>query len=116
MAGQIAGGEIGDTRRARRPAAARLDPGDRRLRPDARPPRVDLAVDAERQAPGRAAGAGLRHIDLAPRGVDPDPEPGEFAVPDDEIPLARAKHLDDVGGKERSLAIRHDYYYILAYT
>ena len=45
-----------------------------------------------------------------------DSEPGEFAVPDDEIPLARAQRLDDAPAKERNSALRHDYYYILAYT
>ena len=58
---------------------------------------VERPVDAERHPPRRPAGAGLHHIDLAPRGVDPDPEPGERAVPEDRVPVGGAEPVDRAG-------------------
>ena len=48
--------------------------------------RRKLAVGAERDAPGPALGPALDDVDLAPRGVDPDPEAGQLPVPEDPVP------------------------------
>ena len=99
MAGHVAPGEVGEGEPARRRGriAARLYDVDHRLGAFPRAVGVERPVDAERHPPRRPAGAGLHHIDLAPRGVDPDPEPGERAVPEDRVPVGGAEPVDRAG-------------------
>ena len=48
--------------------------------------RRKLAVGAERDPPGPALRPALDDVDLAPRGVDADPEARQLAVPEDPVP------------------------------
>ena len=68
----------------------------------------ELAVGAQRHAPGRTARAALNDVDLAARGVDADPEARELAVPEDLV-LPRHREAVHRLAAERQLATaRHD--------
>ena len=72
----------------------RLESFDDRGRPLARPFGRELAVGAQRHAPGRAARAGLHHIDLSPARIDAHPESGQLAVPEYDVPVMRFERAD----------------------
>ena len=89
-------GEIGHRGFVRRGGRIqpRLESFDDRGRPLARPFGSELAVGAQRHAPGRAARAGLHHIDLSSARIGAHPEPGQLAVPDYDVPVMRFERAD----------------------
>ena len=67
----------------------------------------ELAVGAEGDAPGPALGPALDHVDLAPRGVDPDAEAGQLAVPEDPVPLLDRETVHRPAAQRKPATARH---------
>ena len=67
----------------------------------------NLAVPAEAHPLGPSRPAGLHGVNLPPRGVDPHPEAGEIAVPEDRVLVHDCECVDDVFGKFRRVFPRH---------
>ena len=67
----------------------------------------ELAVAAECDAPGRAARAALDHVDLPARGIDPDAEARERAVPDDAVPALGRETVHRPARQRQLATARH---------
>ena len=111
MGAQIALREVGygGAGRGRRRLLAPLDAVDDLGGAEAGLGRGELAVGAERNAPGRAAGPALDDVDLPAGGIDPpDTEARELAVPEDPVlPLDREAVHPTARERQRATP-RHD--------
>ena len=100
-------GREGTPRRRRQRLLARLDAGDDERRPAARLLRRDDAVASYRHPLcGLAARAGLHHVDLAPRGIHPDPEARQLRIPEHRI-LRDRERIHRAPRDRRRRELRH---------
>ena len=67
----------------------------------------ELAVPAEGNALRSSRAAALHDIDLAPGRVHPDPEAGQFAIPEDGILTLDGQPVDDPFGECEFGSSRH---------
>ena len=101
--GQTGHGEFG--RRHRLQALFDAVDDDRRLLPGLLGGNLAVAADAHPLRPSRPAG--LHDVDLSPRGVDPHPEAGKIAVPEDRVLVHHGERVDGAFGESRHIFPRH---------
>ena len=111
MGAEVAGGEVGHggagLGRGRDGLVAALDAVDDLGGAEPGLGRGELAVGAQGDPPGPAAGPALDDVDLAARGVDPDPEAGELAVPEDPVPALDREAVHRPARQRQPATARH---------
>ena len=104
---QLARCEVGHGRAAVNPGGkrqghrllARLDAGDDERRPLAGLVGMEHVVPADRHPLRPVRPPRLGDVDLAARGIDPDPEAGQLVVPGDPGRVGRLERIDDPLGQ-----------------